>query len=114
MARVYADVHVPEPVVNCLRGFGADVLRVVDDGHREESDERLLARAAAVDRVMLTCDRDFIAIGRRWQREGRQYPGIAWIKSDEFPPLVVAESVMILLEASHRGEIENQVHFVPF
>ncbi len=114
MAKVYADVHVPFAVVNCLREFGADILRVQDDGRRTDDDEHLLSRATDLGRLFLTGDRDFLVIGRRWQQQQQMFPGIAFITSDAADPRSVSECVMMLLLCSQTPEVENQVHYVPF
>lgn len=113
MAEVYADVHVPFAVVNCLRDFGADVLRVQDDDRRTDADEQLLSRATELGRLMLTCDRDFLVIGQRWQIGQRSFSGIACITSVAVDPRSVAESVMILLRCGEPSEVENQIHYIP-
>jgi len=114
VAKVYADVHVPFAVVNCLRSLGADVLLVQDDEWRTESDPLLLWRATDLRRLLLTCDEDFVVIGGQWQAEGRRFPGVAFVKSNDVDPRSVAESVMILLTCGEPTEVEDQVHYVPF
>jgi hypothetical protein len=113
VAKVYADVHVPFAVVNCLRDFGADVLRVQDDDRSTEADEQLLSRATALGRLVLTRDHGFVKIGRRWQSHQRSFSGIAYITSNDADPRSVAESVMILLRCGQPSEVENQVHYLP-
>lgn len=51
-------------------------MRAVDVIGEHTVDEPLLASAVDLGRVLLTCDRDYEAIGARWVREWRRFPGI--------------------------------------
>ena len=57
--RFYADENFPLPVVAELRRFGHDDLTTFEDGRANKgiSDEAVLARAAGLDRVILTINR---------------------------------------------------------
>ena len=73
------------------------MFRVQDDERHLEPDPKLLLRAAELGRLLLTCDQDFVRIGRQWQKDRRPFPGIAWITSDDADPRTVAECVLMLL-----------------
>ena len=68
MASFYADENFRYPVVEALRRLGHDVLTCEEAGRAGQGipDEEVLADAAAMDRILLTQDRDdFIALHRR-------------------------------------------------
>lgn len=56
--RLLADECCPKAVVDRLRGAGHDVLYAAETNHRAE-DDKLLAIAAAEDRIIVTEDFDF-------------------------------------------------------
>lgn len=60
MARLYADESFDGPVVRHLRTLGHDVLTAHEDGRANQKipDPDVLARATALDRAVLTNDRD--------------------------------------------------------
>jgi hypothetical protein len=75
MARFLADEDFDAALVQALRALGHDVLRHQEDvtAPRGESDEDVLARAAAAGRVLLTHNRrDFVRI----HRSGAGHAGI--------------------------------------
>lgn len=57
MASFLTDEHVPGPFVNALRSLGHDVVRATDELEEGADDERLLAFARSVGRIVVTCDR---------------------------------------------------------
>ena len=57
MARLYADEQYPLPIVELLRSFEHDVLRVQEAGNEGLSDDRVLAFATQEDRAVLTLNR---------------------------------------------------------
>lgn len=58
----YFDHHVPAAVADGLWQHGVDVLTDDDDGAAGWSDDRILDRAAELDRAVYTQDRDFLVI----------------------------------------------------
>lgn len=63
--RFYADENFPLPVVAELRRLGHDVLTAFEDGRANQGidDEKVLARAAALERVVVTINRvDFLRL----------------------------------------------------
>ena len=63
----YADENFPLRTVKELRRFGFDILTAFEDGKANQaiSDEEVLARAAELDRVILTLNRlDFKTLHR--------------------------------------------------
>ncbi len=70
------DVHVPASVTEGLRRKGIDVLTAQDDAAGRMSDEDLLTRATALNRVLFTQDIDFLGIAARWQQRGDPFAGL--------------------------------------
>ena len=77
--RLYADEDFPLPVVEGLRSLGHDVLTVQEDGLSSSADPTVLARAYALDRVILTHNRrDY----ERLHRQGESHSGIVSATQD--------------------------------
>jgi hypothetical protein len=72
---IYMDVHVPAAITDGLRRNGVDVLTSQVDHTRTADDEDLLTRAAALGRLLLTSDEDFLTISAAWQAGGKHFPG---------------------------------------
>lgn len=56
-----ADENVPQTIIRYLRVQGHDTVDVKRTPHRGDSDQDLLAKAAAEDRILITFDRDFVS-----------------------------------------------------
>jgi hypothetical protein len=78
MTRLYLDVHVPGAIALGLRRRGVDVLTAQEDEATEFPDDRLLARATELGRLLFTQDIRFKALAEEWQRSGRQFAGLAF------------------------------------
>ena len=63
---LYADVHVPGPVLLQLRNRQVDVLAATEEGARELEDDELLILAASLRRVTVTQDIRFNLVTERF------------------------------------------------
>ncbi len=63
---LYADVHVPGPVILQLRRRTVDVLAATEEGSNTLTDADLLALATSLDRVMVTQDIRFRVLAEEW------------------------------------------------
>jgi hypothetical protein len=75
---LYADVHVPRPVIVQLRSSGVDILSATEQGVNELLDHRLLTLATEVSRVMVTQDIRFRVLAENWQRTGEYFAGLVF------------------------------------
>lgn len=75
---LYADVHVPGPVILQLHLRGVDILAATEEGANELRDEELLALAASLRRVIVTQDIRFRVRAENWQREGKPFSGLVF------------------------------------
>ncbi len=76
--RLYMDHHVASAISLGLQYRGIDVLTAEQDQTADWDDEPLLQRATELGRIAFTQDDDFLAIGHRWQRAGRDIAGIVY------------------------------------
>lgn len=72
----YADVHVPFPIVQGLRMRAMDVVTAQDRGQHRADDDVLLNLAFQEQRVMLTCDHDFLRLAASLSRQGQAFAPI--------------------------------------
>ena len=73
---LYADVHVPGPVIQQLRRRGVDILAATEEMTHKLPDGELLKLATAGRRVMVTQDIRFRVRAEDWQRTRRQFAGL--------------------------------------
>lgn len=75
---LYADVHVPGPVIWQLRKRGVDILAATEEQTNELADDELLRQASAQSRVIVTQDIRFRVMAENWQRTGRRFAGVVF------------------------------------
>jgi hypothetical protein len=73
---LYADVHVPGPVILQLRLRGVDILAATEEETNELRDDQLLALATSLKRVVVTQDIRFRVLAEDWQRTKRTFAGL--------------------------------------
>ena len=75
---LYADVHVPGPVIQQLRRRSVDILAATEENTHELRDDELLELATTGRRVMVTQDIRFRVRAGEWQRTGRRFAGLVF------------------------------------
>ena len=73
---LYADVHIPGPVIWQVRHRGVDILASTEEQTHELPDDELLTLATSQSRVMITQDIRFRVMAEDWQRTGRNFAGL--------------------------------------
>lgn len=115
--RLLLDVHFSPAIAEQLRTRGHDAIAAAQDRElRQLSDQRLLERAAADGRALLTNNvKDFVPIAADWARSGRDHLGLL-LTSDRSMPRTrhgIGQLVTVLddLMAQHPDDhaLVNQV-----
>ncbi len=75
---LYADVHVPGPIIFQLRTRQVDILASTEERTRELQDDELLALATSLKRVTVTQDIRFKVLAEDWQRVQRPFAGLVY------------------------------------
>jgi hypothetical protein len=75
---LYADVHVPGPVILQLRLRGVNIAAATEEGHERKTDEELLDISTVSSRVMVTQDIRFRVLAEDWQRTGRSFASLVF------------------------------------
>lgn len=75
---LYADAHVPGPVILQLRDRGVDILAATEEEANQLPDHELLTIATSLKRVLVTQDIRFRVMAENWQRTGRPFAGLVF------------------------------------
>src|SRR6266566_1962789 len=73
---LYADVHVPGPVILQLRDRGVDILAATEEETNELPDDNLLTLSTSPSRVLITQDIRFRVMAEDWQLTQRPFAGL--------------------------------------
>ena len=110
---LYADVHVPRPVVLQLPSRGVDVLAATEQGANRLPDNQLLALATAEKRVVVTQDIRFPVLAENWQRAGKFFAGLVFAHQRyvSFGQLIV--DLELIAKATDSEYWKNRVEQLP-
>lgn len=108
MILYHLDEHVPTAVADGLRRRGIDASTTVEAGLRSATDEAHLAYARAQGRVMVTCDRDFLALAS----QGLSHAGIVYYPYGRYPVGEVIRRLVQLWEQYSAEDMLNRVEFL--
>ena len=109
--RLYLDEHVPVAIASALAAHGVDCLTTQQAGNTTLSDEAQLAFATQAGRAIVTFNRrDFVALARRWQEEGRSHGGM--ILSRELPLPELLRRFRRFLHQHQSDDLTNQVQWL--
>lgn len=111
---LYADHNVDRAIVGGLRARGMDVLMAIEDGFDQRADEEIFERATALARVVLTNDKDFLAIAHRWQRDGHRFTGLIRARQEVASISAVIEDIEIIAKLKEPHQMESHIDYVPF
>jgi len=96
-----------------LRLRGIDVTTVQDDGTVGGSDEDLLERAEALDRVLFSQDQDLLRLAKAWRLEGRRFAGVIFAPQQRVTTGQLVKDLELLAKAGEMDHFENHVEFLP-
>lgn len=110
-----ADADFNEPVISALRKIeaGIDFLTAADGGTRGLSDRHVLHLAAAIDRVVVSHDRNTM-IGEfyRLLAEGYSSPGLIIVRQGPKIGQTI-EDLLLIWAGSEAEELRDRVRWVP-
>lgn len=109
----YMDVHVPRAITSGLRMRGVDVLTAQEDGYRTASDDRLLERATALQRVLFSQDEDLLAEAKQRQVEGVAFSGVVYAHQLEITIGRCVQDLELIALAAASVEIADRVEYLP-
>jgi hypothetical protein len=85
-----------------------------DDGAASWIDENLFQRATSLDRVLVTCDDDFLAIADRWLRDGRTHAGLVFQSQRTLRVGRTIADLELIARVYEPSDIRDRVEYLPF
>jgi predicted nuclease of predicted toxin-antitoxin system len=107
------DVHVPRAVTTALRLRSIDVLTAQEDGAAQFDDDRLLERATALGRVLVSQDEDLLREGVRRLRRGEGFSGIVYAHQLRATIGQIVEALELIAAATSTEEWLGKIEYLP-
>ena len=111
--RLYMDQHIPGAATAEIRRQGVFVLTAEEDGNKHLADPALLDRAAFIQCVLVTQDRDLLVEASRRQRLGVYFSGIVYSHQLQITIGQLVEDLVLMAEVYDREDIVNRVERLP-
>jgi len=109
----YMYVHLPGAITEGLRRRGVDVLTSQEDGTRRAQDEKLLARATALGRLLVSQDEDLLSLAAQWQTAGREFAGLVFAPQEGGSIGRYVDDLELIAACCRQEEVASQVHHLP-
>jgi hypothetical protein len=109
----YMDAHVPRAITEQLRMRGVEVMAATEEGTNQLPDDELMETASALGRVVFRHDHRFRAMAEQWQRDGREFAGLAFGPAEGASIGQYVRDLELIAKASDPGEWLNTVMFLP-
>ncbi|WP_165233388.1 DUF5615 family PIN-like protein [Aquisphaera insulae] len=110
---LYLDHHVDVAITEGLRRAGIDLLTCREDGTTTWDDERLLARADELGRVLFSQDDDLLAIANRWQQERRGFSGLIYGHQLRISIGQAVHDLGLISQVYDPEDMRDRVEFIP-
>lgn len=107
------DVHIRRAVTSALRLRSIDVLTAQEDGAAELDDDRLLQRATALGRVLVSQDEDLLREGARRRREHREFSGLIYAHQLRVTIGRMVEDLELIATATSKEEWYGRIEYLP-
>ncbi len=99
--------------MGALRRLGWDLTRAIDTHPKGTDDETHFQTAVDQRRILVSHDRDMLAIASRWQAEGKAFPGLIYCRPTKFA--VVGDALRALKAAvadQDARPFQGRVHYL--
>jgi len=111
---LYMNHHVPAAITEGLRRRSVDVLTAFEDGASLWDDEKLLARATELGRVLFSQDEDLLAVTHNWLNAGRDFSGLVYAHQQEITIGQAVKDLELIVKALGPDDMRNRIEFIPF
>lgn len=105
--KFYTDEHVPTAIVKSLRLKGVDVLTTKDANMLGARDEEHLVFALREDRVLITQDKDFLAL----HAKGIEHCGIVYGHQHKSIG-VISKGIMLVYQVLETDDMKNHLEYL--
>ena len=110
---LYMDVHVPRPVTDALRARDIDVLTAQEYGMDEAEDPALLDRALALNRFLVTRDKDFLFEVRRRLSSQAVFATVIYAHQLRVGIGVFIDELELIALAATESDARNKLMYLP-
>lgn len=110
--RLYADDGVDLRIARGLARRGIDVTTAANDGLLGAPRPLQLGHASELERVIVSCDADFLELCDAARSARQQFPGMIFILP-ETPVGAAIRSIALLATALQPADIESWVEWIP-
>jgi hypothetical protein len=110
---LYADVHVPGPVILQLRLRDVDILAATEEKTNELGDAELLKLATSLERVLVTQDIRFRVMAGEWQRTKIPFAGLIFAHQRYVSFGEMIRDLELVAKATDSGYWANRVEQLP-
>ena len=110
---LYADVHVPGPVIAQLRYREVDILAATEERTNELPDDELLEVGGSLRRVIVTQDIRFRVMAEHWQRIERPFAGLIFAHQQHVSFGEMVRDLELIAKATDPNYWKNRVEQLP-
>ena len=109
----YFDQQVPRAIALGLQRLGIDVLTADEDDTADWPDERILERATALDRIVFSCDADFLELAADRLVRGVPFAGVVYAHQLQITIGQAVRDLELIARVLTADEIRNQIIHLP-
>ena len=111
--RLYMDHNVHGGITDGLRRLGIDVLTAFEDRGHRLPDPRLLDRATALGRILVSTDEDLLAEATHRQRTGGTFAGLVYGHQQRVTIGEAIRDLEIICGVYDEDALRNLVVYIP-
>jgi hypothetical protein len=113
MVGLYADVHVPGPVIVQLRRRGVDIITAIEEHTNRLPDGALLKVSTALSRIVVTQDIRFRVMAEKWQRDGIPFAGLVFGHQQQVTYGQMISDLELIAKATDPEYWQNRIQKLP-
>jgi hypothetical protein len=110
---LYADVHVPGPVILQLRLRDVDILAATEENTNRLPDDQLLTLATSLQRVLVTQDIRFRVLAENCQRTNHPFAGLIFAHQRYVSYGQLISDLELIAKATDADFWKNRVEQLP-
>ena len=107
------DHHVHGAITEGLRQRDVDVITAHEDHAADLDDEKLLARASQLGRVLFSQDVDLLVITEQWLQTNREFSGLIYAHQLSITIGQAIRDLTLMAQVFEPENIRNRVEFLP-
>ncbi len=109
----YFDQHVPRSIAIGLRRRGIDVLTAEEDHASDWPDARIIDRATELERIVFSCDADFLELTTQLLSNGKSFCGVIYTHQLQITIGQAVRDLELIALVLSPDDVRNQVIHLP-